>query len=65
MSDPRYDGYARDIDVSCLCDTDGDSSGSPVSPHRTNEVIALYHFRGCPNSDVRIALTATRITSLP
>ncbi|MEV4511204.1 serine protease [Dactylosporangium sp. NPDC049525] len=64
VSDPRYDGYAPDTDVSYLCDTDGGSSGSPVISRRSNKVIALHHFGGCPNSGVRIDLISARIAAM-
>jgi lysyl endopeptidase len=47
-----YDGYAVGSDVSYFCDTEFGSSGSPVISHDSNEVIALHHFGGCPNSGV-------------
>jgi len=54
IANPDYNGYATDTDASYYCDTEGGSSGSPVISRRTNEVIALHHFGGCPNSGVRI-----------
>lgn len=53
VSDPDYDGYAENSDVSYYCDTSFGSSGSPVLSRETHEVIALHHFGGCPNSGVR------------
>jgi lysyl endopeptidase len=64
VSDPSYDGYAGNTDVSYYCDTDGGSSGSPVISRRTNEVIALHHFGGCPNSGVRVDLIYRQIKAL-
>ena len=61
---PPYDGYATDSDVSYYCDTEGGSSGSPVLSRKTNKVVALHHFGGCPNSGVRIDLIYTKIKSL-
>ena len=54
IANPDYDGYASGTDASYYCDTEGGSSGSPVISRRTNKVIALHHFGGCPNSGVRI-----------
>lgn len=59
-----YDGYADDTDVSYYCDTEGGSSGSPVLSRRTNKVIALHHFGGCPNSGVRMELIAKKLGAL-
>ena len=64
MADPLYDGYAKDSDVSYYCDTEGGSSGSPVLSRKTDKVIALHHFGGCPNSGVRIDLIYNKIKSL-
>ena len=64
MADPLYDGYAKDTDVSYYCDTAGGSSGSPVISRKTDKVIALHHFGGCPNSGVRIDLIYSKIKSL-
>ncbi|WP_432984515.1 trypsin-like serine peptidase [Dactylosporangium sp. CA-233914] len=64
VSDPAYDGYAANTDMSYYCDTDGGSSGSPVISRRTNKVIALHHFGGCPNSGVRIDRIAAQLRSL-
>jgi hypothetical protein len=54
--DPAADGYDWGSDVSYYCDTEGGSSGSPVLSRRTDRVLALHHFGGCPNSGVRIEL---------
>jgi V8-like Glu-specific endopeptidase len=62
--DPGYTGYATGSDVSYLCDTEGGSSGSPVLSRRTNKVVALHHFGGCPNSGVRADLLAARLAKL-
>ncbi|MFD0594876.1 trypsin-like serine peptidase [Catellatospora coxensis] len=59
-----YDGYADDTDISYYCDTEGGSSGSPVLSRRTNKVIALHHFGGCPNSGVRMELIAKKLGTL-
>ncbi|MEV4413632.1 serine protease [Catellatospora sp. NPDC049609] len=59
-----YDGYADDTDISYYCDTEGGSSGSPVLSRRTNKVIALHHFGGCPNSGVRMELISKKIADL-
>ncbi|WP_433082620.1 trypsin-like serine peptidase [Dactylosporangium sp. CA-052675] len=64
VSDPSYDGYAANTDMSYFCDTDGGSSGSPVISRRTNKVIALHHFGGCPNSGVRIDRIAAQLRNL-
>lgn len=62
--DNAYDGYAKDTDVSYYCDTEGGSSGSPVLSRRTNKVVALHHFGGCPNSGVRADLLAAKLKNL-
>ena len=59
--DNNYTGYATGSDVSYLCDTEGGSSGSPVLSRRTNKVVALHHFGGCPNSGVRADLLAAKL----
>jgi hypothetical protein len=64
VSDPAYDGYGPGTDMSYFCDTDGGSSGSPVISRRTNKVIALHHFGGCPNSGVRIDRIAEQLRGL-
>jgi lysyl endopeptidase len=56
-----YTGYAAHSDVSYFCDTAGGSSGSPVLSRKTNKVVALHHFGGCPNSGVRGDLLATKL----
>lgn len=62
--DPAAWGYQPGSDVSYYCDTAGGSSGSPVISRRTNKVIALHHFGGCPNSGVRIDLIYRQVASL-
>jgi lysyl endopeptidase len=59
--DNNYTGYAAGSDVSYLCDTEGGSSGSPVISRKTNKVVALHHFGGCPNSGVRADLLAAKL----
>ncbi|MET8147499.1 trypsin-like serine peptidase [Actinoplanes sp. NPDC049668] len=61
--DPTFNGYAQNSDVSYYCDTEGGSSGSPVLSRKTNKVVALHHFGGCPNSGVRADLLNSRIRS--
>jgi len=63
VDDPNYTGYAAGSDISYFCDTEGGSSGSPVISKRTNKVLALHHFGGCPNSGVRIDLIYNKIKS--
>ncbi|MEV4635929.1 serine protease [Actinoplanes sp. NPDC049548] len=63
VADNAFDGYARDSDVSYYCDTEGGSSGSPVLSRKTDKVVALHHFGGCPNSGVRADLLYNRIKS--
>jgi lysyl endopeptidase len=63
VADPAFDGYAADSDVSYYCDTEGGSSGSPVLSRKSNKVVALHHFGGCPNSGVRADLLNARIKS--
>ncbi len=63
VQDNAYDGYARDSDVSYFCDTAGGSSGSPVLSRRTNKVVALHHFGGCPNSGVRADILYAKLKS--
>jgi hypothetical protein len=64
VKDPSATGYASNSDVSYYCDTAGGSSGSPVISRRSDKVIALHHFGGCPNSGVRIDLIYQRVASL-
>lgn len=64
VEDSDYDGYAKDTDISYYCDTEGGSSGSPVLSRRTNKVIALHHFGGCPNSGVRMELINKKLADL-
>ena len=59
-----YTGYASESDVSYYCDTEGGSSGSPVLSRKTNRVVALHHFGGCPNSGVRGDLLYAKLKSL-
>ncbi len=61
VSDPGYNGYTPKSDVSYYCDTEGGSSGSPVLSRKTNKVVALHHFGGCPNSGVRADLLAVKL----
>lgn len=63
VDDPNYTGYATASDISYLCDTEGGSSGSPVISKRTDKVLALHHFGGCPNSGVRMDLIYNKIKS--
>jgi lysyl endopeptidase len=63
VADPAFDGYAQDSDVSYYCDTEGGSSGSPVLSRKSNKVVALHHFGGCPNSGVRADLLNAKIKS--
>ncbi len=63
VADPAFDGYAQDSDVSYYCDTEGGSSGSPVLSRKTNKVVALHHFGGCPNSGVRADLLNAKLRS--
>ncbi|MEV6600580.1 serine protease [Actinoplanes sp. NPDC051346] len=63
VADNAFDGYARDSDVSYYCDTEGGSSGSPVLSRKTDKVVALHHFGGCPNSGVRADVLFSRIQS--
>ncbi|MFF5230834.1 trypsin-like serine peptidase [Dactylosporangium sp. NPDC000521] len=64
VANPAYNGYDVATDMSYYCDTDGGSSGSPVISRRTNKVIALHHFGGCPNSGVRMDRIAEDIRTL-
>ncbi|XVU25081.1 trypsin-like serine peptidase [Actinoplanes sp. CA-054009] len=59
--DPGYNGYASQSDVAYYCDTEGGSSGSPVLSRKTDKVVALHHFGGCPNSGVRGDLLAAKL----
>jgi hypothetical protein len=61
VADNAYDGYATGSDVAYYCDTEGGSSGSPVLSRKTNKVVALHHFGGCPNSGVRGDLLASKL----
>ena len=61
VADPAYDGYAKGSDVAYYCDTEGGSSGSPVLSRKTDKVVALHHFGGCPNSGVRADLLAAKL----
>ncbi|OZG74117.1 hypothetical protein BTA51_09690 [Hahella sp. CCB-MM4] len=51
---PSVSGRGNGTDMGYNCDTIGGSSGSPVVAARTNRVIALHHFGGCPNQGVLI-----------
>ncbi len=51
---PIISGRDSGTDMGYNCDTIGGSSGSPVVTARTNRVIALHHFGGCPNQGVLI-----------
>jgi lysyl endopeptidase len=64
VADNAYEGYAENSDVSYYCDTEGGSSGSPVLSRKTNKVVALHHFGGCPNSGVRADLLAAKLKSV-
>lgn len=64
VDNPTFTGYATASDVSYYCDTEFGSSGSPVLSRETNEVIALHHFGGCPNSGVRADKLLERIGGL-
>jgi lysyl endopeptidase len=64
VRDNAADGYSHDSDISYLCDTAGGSSGSPVLSRKTNKVVALHHFGGCPNAGVRADLLYTKLKSL-
>ncbi|WP_436525831.1 trypsin-like serine peptidase [Actinoplanes sp. HUAS TT8] len=61
VDNPDYTGYEAHSDVSYFCDTAGGSSGSPVLSRKTNKVVALHHFGGCPNSGVRGDLLAAKL----
>jgi hypothetical protein len=63
VDDPNYTGYAAGSDISYMCDTEGGSSGSPVISKRTDKVLAVHHFGGCPNSGVRMDLIYNKIKS--
>ncbi|GAA2550984.1 hypothetical protein GCM10010435_21440 [Winogradskya consettensis] len=56
-----FDGYTAKSDVSYNCDTEGGSSGSPVLSRKTDKVVALHHFGGCPNSGVRADLLYSKL----
>jgi hypothetical protein len=64
VGDNAYAGYSKNSDISYLCDTAGGSSGSPVLSRKTNKVVALHHFGGCPNSGVRADLLSAKLKSL-
>lgn len=64
VRDNAYNGYGTGSDISYLCDTEGGSSGSPVLSRKTNKVVALHHFGGCPNSGVRSDLLYAKLKSL-
>ncbi|GAA2647406.1 trypsin-like serine peptidase [Paractinoplanes durhamensis] len=64
VTDNNYTGYTAGSDVAYYCDTEGGSSGSPVLSRKTNKVVALHHFGGCPNSGVRADLLTTKLARL-
>jgi hypothetical protein len=64
VANNAYDGYAPGSDVAYYCDTEGGSSGSPVLSRKTNKVVALHHFGGCPNSGVRADLLYAKLKAL-
>jgi hypothetical protein len=64
VGDNAANGYGPGSDISYLCDTAGGSSGSPVLSRKTNKVVALHHFGGCPNSGVRGDLLSAKLRSL-
>jgi hypothetical protein len=64
VADNAYDGYATGSDVAYYCDTEGGSSGSPVISRKTDQVVAMHHFGGCPNSGVRADLLYAKLKSL-
>jgi lysyl endopeptidase len=64
VANNAYDGYATGSDVAYYCDTEGGSSGSPVISRKTDEVVAMHHFGGCPNSGVRADLLYAKLKSL-
>lgn len=64
VASPGYAGYAKNSDVAYFCDTEGGSSGSPVLSRKTDKVVALHHFGGCPNSGVRGDILYAKLKSL-
>jgi lysyl endopeptidase len=64
VANNAYDGYATGSDVAYYCDTEGGSSGSPVISRKTDEVVAMHHFGGCPNSGVRADLLYAKLKAL-
>ncbi|WP_158893720.1 trypsin-like serine peptidase [Amycolatopsis anabasis] len=60
----KVQGDSAQSDIAYKCDTEGGSSGSPVLSRKTQKVIGLHHWGGCPNQGVRIDLIAAQIGSL-
>ena len=64
VASTEYDGYAKKSDIAYYCDTEGGSSGSPVLSRKTDKVVGLHHFGGCPNSGVRSDLLLKKLKRL-